>query len=129
MGRESDKRGGATTAAGAWRGTAATDTGAWASDNGKRVSASVAARPRRTGERAAEAGGRAAAEEVEIMEAEPERLHGPEIRGLVSSGNSSDPAHISYVESTYGTCTLPGERLQKEGSNIKVLINQEFRNF
>ena len=85
--------------------------GAWASGNAKRGSVSVAARPGRTGERATEADGRATAEEVEMAEAEPERFHGPAIRGLVSSGNSSS-LMCSYLEST---CTLPGERPQKEG--------------
>ena len=64
------------------------DMGAWASDDADRHRALVAARPGRTVERAAEAGGRAATEEVEMAEAEPERLHGPAIRGSISSGNS-----------------------------------------
>ena len=60
------------------------DMRAWASNDAEHGSASVAARPGRTGECAVEAGGRAAAEEVEMAEAEPERLDGPAIRGLVS---------------------------------------------
>ena len=51
-------------------------------------SASAAARPGRTGERTAEAGGRATTEEVEMAETELERLHGP-------AGNSSSPMHTT----------------------------------
>ena len=68
-----------------------TDVGAWAGDDAERSSASVAERPGRTGERAAKAGRRAAAEEVEMAEAEPERLHGLAIRGR---GNSSSPVYV-----------------------------------
>ena len=76
--------GGATTAAARGEGLVAGDMGAWASDGAEHGSASVAARPERTGECAAEAGGKAVAEEVELAEAEPDRLHGPAIRSLVS---------------------------------------------
>ena len=68
----------------AQEGLVAADMGAWASDDPEHGSASVTARPGRTGECAAEAGGRAAAEEGEMAEAEPDRLHCPAIRGLVS---------------------------------------------
>ena len=91
MGRDSAKRGSATTAANARGGSTTVDVGAWAGDDAERSSASVAERPRRTGERAAKAGRRAAAEEVEMAEAEPERLHGLAIRGR---GNSSSPVYV-----------------------------------
>ena len=58
--------------------------GAWTSDDAKHGSALVAARLGRTGECAAEEVGRAAAGEIEMAEAEPDRLHGPAIGGLVS---------------------------------------------
>ena len=58
-------------------------------------SASVAERPERTGERAAQTGGRAAAEAVELAEAAPERLHGLAVCGVVSNGNSSSPVYVA----------------------------------
>ena len=71
----------------------------------------------------AERSGMAAAEEVELTEAALERLHGLAICGLVSNGNSSSPVYVA----THSTYTPPGERPQKEGLNMKVLINQGFR--
>ena len=84
MRRDSAKFGGATTAASAQGGLVTTDLGALPSDDAEHGNASAAERRWRTGERVAKAGGRAAAEEVEMAEMEPERLHGPAICGLVS---------------------------------------------
>ena len=70
------------------------DVGAWAGDDAERGSASVEESPGRTGKRAAKAGRRAAAEEVEMAEAEPERLHGLAIRGRGRGNSSSSPAYV-----------------------------------
>ena len=75
MGRNSAKLGGATKAASVRGGATTADMGAWASDNVKRGSASVATRPGRTGERAAETGGRVAVEEVERRAPRPFRTY------------------------------------------------------
>ena len=88
MGRDIAKCGSATTATNARGGSTAADKGAWTGDDAERSSASVTERPRRTGDRAAQTGGRAAAEEVEMAETEPERLNGLAIRGR-GRGNSS----------------------------------------
>ena len=81
---DSAKRGGVTTTASTREGLVVVDMGAWASDDAEHGSTLVAARPGRTGKRAAEAGGSSAAKEVEMAEARSERLHGSAIRGLVS---------------------------------------------
>ena len=77
----------------------------------------LAARPGRTDERAAEAGGRAAAEEVEMAEAEPRRLHGP----TICDSWFSNP-HVAQRSSSHATWR------EKEGKNMKVLMIQEYQN-
>ena len=67
------------------------------SDHAERGSASVEARPGQTGEPKAETDVRAAAEEGEMVEVKPERLHDPAVRGLVSSGNSSSSVYLDTV--------------------------------
>ena len=94
MGRDSAKCGSATTAASAQGGSTTADKEAWAGDDAERSSASVAERPRRTGERAAQTGGRAAAEEVEMAKAVPERLHGLAIRDRGRGNSSSSPVYV-----------------------------------
>ena len=76
----------------------------------RRCVASVAARPGRTDERAAEVGGRAAAEEVEIAEAETWRLHGPAIcDSWFSSPVHSTVVCVCVTTYTEHACTQSGD--------------------